>query len=185
MLEQEIIEPVNGPTPWVSSIVVVTKPGRPNEVRICTDAREMNKAIRRTRHAFPTIEDLVVKLNGAKLISKFDFNTGYMQLLAEKCRYISAFCTHMGIFQYKRLNFGINAASEIFQRVTEQVLSGIDGVMNFSDDIIVYAATKAEHDTILEAVLKRFIESGSAVNESKCKFGKQSLNFFGLNFSSN
>ncbi|CAF1076837.1 unnamed protein product, partial [Brachionus calyciflorus] len=168
MLEQDIIEPVKGPTPWVSPIVPVPKPDRPNEVRICTDAREMNKAILRTSHSFPTVEDLAVKLNGAKFISKFDLKSGYMQLLlAEKSRYITAFCTHMGIFQYKRLNFGINAASEIFQRVIEQVLSGLDGTMNFSDDIIVFGTTKAEHDARLEAVLKRLNESGLTVNEPK------------------
>ncbi|CAF1038215.1 unnamed protein product, partial [Brachionus calyciflorus] len=184
MLEEDIIEPIKGPTPWVSPIVPVPKPDRPKEVRICTDAREMNKAISRTRHAFPTVEDLAVKLNGAKFISKFDLKSGYLQLLlAEKSRYITAFCTHMGIFQYKRLNFGINAASEIFQLTIEQVLSGLKGTMNIHDDIIVYGSNKAEHDERLEAVLKRLNESGLTLNESKCEFCKQSLTFFGMQFS--
>lgn len=186
MIEQDVIEPVSGPTPWVSPIVPVPKPDRPNEVRICTDAREMNKAILRTRHSFPTVEDLVVKLNGAKYISKFDLRSGYNQLYLEKAsRFITAFCTHMGVFQYKRLNFGVNAASEIFQKVIEQVLSGLEGVANFSDDIIVFASNKHEHDLRLEAVLRRLNDSGLTVNESKCEFGKQSLKFFGLEFSSN
>lgn len=104
--------------------------------------------------------------------------------LAEKSRYITAFCTHMGLFQYKRLNFGINAASEIFQKTIEQVLSGLEGVMNFIDDLIVFATSKTEHDEPLEAVLKRLNDSGLTVNESKCEFGKESLKFFGLKFSS-
>ncbi|CAF0986472.1 unnamed protein product [Brachionus calyciflorus] len=54
------IKPVNGPTPWVSPIVPVQKPGKPNEIRICTDAREANKAILRSRHTCPTLEDLAV-----------------------------------------------------------------------------------------------------------------------------
>ena len=68
MLEEDVIEPVNGPTPWVSPIVPVPKPGKPNEIRICTDAREANKAILRSRHSCPTVEDLAVRLNGAKFI---------------------------------------------------------------------------------------------------------------------
>lgn len=127
MLEQDIIEPVNGPTPWVSPIVVVPKPNK--KIRICTDAREANKAIIRERHSSPTIEDLIVALNEAMWISKFDLRSGYHQLLLDRsCRYITAFATHLGIFQYKRLNFGISSASEIFQKVIEQVLTGLPGV---------------------------------------------------------
>ncbi len=43
MLENDIIEPVNGPTPWVSPIVPVVKDN--GEVRICTDAKILNTAI--------------------------------------------------------------------------------------------------------------------------------------------
>ena len=109
----------------MSPIVPVPKPDRPNEIRIYTDAREANKAIMSSRHSSPTVEDLAVKLKGSKYISKFDQKSGYNQIiLHEKSRYITAFCNHFGIFQYKRLNFGINAASEISQKIIEQVLSG-------------------------------------------------------------
>jgi hypothetical protein len=47
MLDNDLIEPVNGPTPWVSPIVVVAK--KDDKIRICTDAREANKAILRER----------------------------------------------------------------------------------------------------------------------------------------
>ena len=53
-------------------------------------------------------------------------------LLAKKCRYITAFATHIGVFQYKRLHFGINMASEEFQKAVEELLDGLDGVVNIS-----------------------------------------------------
>ena len=46
-LEQDVIEEAEGPTPWVSPIVVVEKPKQPGKVRICVDMREGNKAILR------------------------------------------------------------------------------------------------------------------------------------------
>ena len=55
----DIIERLNGPTPWVSPIVVVPKPKRPGEVRICVDMREPNRAIIRERHPSPTMDDIV------------------------------------------------------------------------------------------------------------------------------
>jgi len=45
----DIIEKVEGPTPWVSPIVIVPK--KSGEVRICVDKREANKAERKTSHA--------------------------------------------------------------------------------------------------------------------------------------
>ena len=41
----DIIEKVEGPTPWVSPIVIVPK--KSGELRICVDMQEANKAIKR------------------------------------------------------------------------------------------------------------------------------------------
>jgi hypothetical protein len=109
--------------------------------------RAPNKAILRTRHIIPTIEDLVVDLNGAKYLSKLDMNQGYLQLeLAPESRYITTFSTHRGLFRYKRLNFGMNCAAEIFDDVIRQTVSGILGVVNRSDDIFVTGKTKDEQE---------------------------------------
>ena len=50
LLQQDIIEPADGPTPWVSPVVLVPKPKQPGGVRLCVDMREANKAITRERH---------------------------------------------------------------------------------------------------------------------------------------
>ena len=47
-LEQEdIIEKVEGPTPWVSPIVAAPKPKNPDKVKFCVDMRRANQAIQR------------------------------------------------------------------------------------------------------------------------------------------
>ena len=58
LIENDIIEPAEGPTPWISPIVPVPK--EDGSIRICTDAREANKAIKRERFVMPTADDLVV-----------------------------------------------------------------------------------------------------------------------------
>ena len=45
LLQQDIIEPADRPTPWVSPVVLVPKPKQPGGVRLCVDMREANKAI--------------------------------------------------------------------------------------------------------------------------------------------
>ena len=60
LLDCEIIEEVNGPTPWVNTVVIVPKPN--GEVRLCIDMRYANKAIIRGRHPIPTVDELLKKM---------------------------------------------------------------------------------------------------------------------------
>lgn len=182
MLDNDIIEPVTGATPWVSPIVPIIKSN--GEIRICTDAKRLNTAIMREVHNTPTIEELALELNNAKFISKMDLDSGYNQLeLDEQSRDITVFSTHTGLYKYKRLNFGISSAAEIFQKVIENVIQGIPGCKNLSDDIIVFGSTQEEHDTNLHLLLQRLESKGLTLNVKKCQFKQTQMDFFGLNFS--
>jgi len=75
--KDDMIEKVNGPTPWVSPVVIVPKPNNPDEIRLCVDMRKANEAIQREKHITPTIDDIMLRLNGAKHFSKLDLNQGY------------------------------------------------------------------------------------------------------------
>ena len=72
--KQDIIERVDGPTPYISPLVVIPK--KDGSVRLCVDMRIPNKAIQRTRHPSPTIDDLIHILNGATVFSKLDLKSG-------------------------------------------------------------------------------------------------------------
>ena len=111
----DIIEKVECTTLWISPIVVVPK--KNDSIRFCVDIRLPNKAIKRERHITPTIDDIITELNGAQLFSKIDLNNGYHQLvLHEESIYITTFITHVGLRRYKRLMFGINAASRLEEK---------------------------------------------------------------------
>ncbi|GFS22577.1 retrovirus-related Pol polyprotein from transposon 412 [Elysia marginata] len=108
--EQDIIENVEGATPWVSPIVVIPKKTggvrlcvgmrRANEaikrerhpmptleevevcggVRLCVDMRRANEAIKRERHPMPTLEEVINELNGSKFFSRLDTKQTFHQL---------------------------------------------------------------------------------------------------------
>ena len=177
----DIIEKADGPTTWISPIVVVPKK---TGVRICIDSRAINTAIEREREVIPTLDDLKKDLNGANIFSTIDLNKGYHQLeLDVESRPITTFATHNGLYRYKRLCFGINSAAEIFQRKIADMLQGINGVKNMSDDIIIYATSEKEHDDILEKVFKCMRENNITANTEKCKFKQNSVTYFGHIFS--
>ncbi len=182
--EEDIIErvPENEATPWVSPIVVVPK--KDGGVRLCVDMRQANEAIRRVRHPIPTVNDVSFALNGAQYFTKLDLSQAYHQLVLDKeCRFITTFSTHVGLYRYKRLNYGTNASAEIFQHVLQTTLQGLDGVKNIADDIIVFGKTRAEHDQNLDKCLSRLSNSGLKLNRDKCSFLKDKLEFFGQIFS--
>ena len=109
--------------------------------------------IERVRHPKPTVNDISVKLNGAKYFSKLDLTQAYHQLpLHKDSRYITTFNTHLGLYRYTRLNYGTNAAMEIFQHVLQQNLQGIAGVLNLANDIFVFGKTLQEHDAAQRTV---------------------------------
>ena len=176
--DDDIIEKTDGPTPWISPIVVVPK--KSGAVRICVDMREANKAVMREKHLMPTLDDLITDLNGATTFSTLDLRNGYHQLeLHPSSRYITTFSTHVALYRYKRLMFGINSASEIFQNTVAELLRDLPGCRNISDDIIVYGKTVAEHNTNLTAVLDRLRTNNVRLNREKCKISRKPVTFYG------
>ena len=71
----------------------------------------------------------------------------------------------------------------MYQFVIQQVLNGIPGVRNISDDIIVFGKTQAEHDHSLDQTLQRLHANGLTLNKDKCLFSVPELVFFGFNIS--
>lgn len=114
MLEAEIIEEVTDPTDWCAPIVPVVKPN--GKTRICVDPRKLYDAVNRERYILPTLEDVALKLAGAKVFSKLDASSGYWQIpLEPESSRLTTFITPSGRFCFRRLPFGITSALEIFQ----------------------------------------------------------------------
>lgn len=184
LLVSDIIEPVEGGCAWVSPLVTVVKDN--GDLRLCVDMRRANVAILRERHMMPTIEDFLPRFTSAKYFSRLDIREAFHQVeLKEESRYITTFITHMGLFRYKRLMYGIVIAPEIFQRILEQVLSRCSrNAVNFIDDILIFGTTELEHDEALKSVLSSLNERGILLNQEKCVFKVNSLEFLGHTISS-
>ena len=104
----------------------------------------------------------------------------YLQLpLDHKSKQLVIINTQKGLFQYTRLPFGVSSAPSIFQRVMDNVLQGLPGVVVYLDDILVTGANEREHLKNLEAVLKRLLEAGLRLKKSKCKFNVKEVCYLG------
>ncbi|XP_030578829.1 uncharacterized protein K02A2.6-like [Archocentrus centrarchus] len=179
MLALGIIEEVTEPTDWCAPMVPVEKKNR-DQVRVCVDLKRLNKAVKRERYILPTLEDIAPKLAGAKVFSTLDASCGFWQIpLDAGSRRLTTFITPLGRFCFRRLPFGITSAPEIFQRQLSTLLNDHKGVVVVMDDILVYGATKEDHDNCLNAVLKTVKDSGLKLNKAKCHFSKSETRYFG------
>ena len=112
-VEMVVIRPVRF-SDWAAPIVPVMKgDGR---VRICGDYKVMiNHAAKLEKYPIPRIEELFSSLAGGKTFSKLDQSHAYLQILLDEAsrRYVTV-STHKGLFEYRRLPFGVASAPSIY-----------------------------------------------------------------------
>ena len=182
MEKDGVIERITEPTDWCAPIVPVMKPN--GKVRLCTDFKRLNAAVKRERYILPTLDDITNKLQGSKIFSKLDATSGYWQIpLDQETAKLTTFITPFGRFFYKRLPFGISSASEIFQRVMEEMLGDIPGVECFQDDVLLHSEDTPKHEELKDQVHNRVKESGLTLNRGKCEFDQDEIEFLGHIFS--
>lgn len=93
------------------------------------------------------------------------------------------FSTHVGLRRYTLLIFGVSSAVEIFQNAICETLSGTQGAINLSYDILVYGKTQEDHNRALWETFQHLREKGLTLHRDKCEFSWDSLAFFGYVFS--
>lgn len=153
LVQQDILEKVDAPSPWVSPVVVVPKR---NDIQLWGDIRKANQAVMRERYPIPTVEEILQDLNQSTVFSKLDIKLAYHQIeLDPKSRHSTTFMTHKGMYRYKRLMFGVscNYAPEMYNKIIQQTLDGCDGVQSIFDDLVVHGNTTEEHNKRLENAL--------------------------------
>ena len=161
---------------WAAPIVPVKKPN--GKIRICGDYKvTINQYLVNPQHPMPRPDELFSKLNGGKKFSKLDLSQAYQQIVVnEQSRNFLTINTHLGLYRYKRLPFGILAAPAIFQSVMDKVLQGLE-VGCFLDDLIVTGKDDDEHLYNLKRVLQRLSEFGFRLQKSKCQFMLPSVTY--------
>ena len=119
-----VISKVEGPSEWVSSLVIVEK--KDGSLRMCLDPKDLNKAIIRDIHKAPSIERISSTLNGCKVFSVIDLSSCFWQKkLTEESANLCVFNTPFGRRRFNRLPFGISCASDVSQQMVDENFSGI------------------------------------------------------------
>lgn len=177
LLDTGIIERVDA-SPWISNLVVVKKSGG---LRPCVDLRQVNKVVVPDKYPLPMVEELSAKFHGSMVFSKLDLRQGYLQVpLHPDSGNLTAFVTHMGVFCYTRIPFGLSSAPSCFQKIMATIFADITGMVMYLDDIMVHGATSALHDDCLSRVLDVLARHNLTLNGEKCIFAVPVIEFVGF-----
>ena len=104
---------------------------------------------------------MISQLSTGWVFSKLDANSGYWQvILEEESQLLTTFLTPWGRFSFQRMPFGLNSASEFYQRSMEKILFGLDGVICMMDDILIFGRDQDEHWKRLKLVLEQIHGAG-------------------------
>lgn len=114
------------------------------------------------------MEAILRKFRRARYITTLDLRSTYHQIpIAKNAREITAFTVPgKGLYQFRRMLYGLNNASATFQRLIDQVIGPElePYAYAYLDDVIIVTETFEEHLKWLEHVLKRIKAAGLALN---------------------
>jgi hypothetical protein len=168
-------------SPVASPVVVVRAPGK--DPRMCVDYRVVNAATLPLCHPLPNLKDILSRLRGFKYFCKLDLRKGYHQAVVDPAsRYLTAFVTEQGQFEYVRVPFGLRNAPAYFQHVvSKHVLAGLVGSICdvYIDDVITGGHSIEELLDNIRLILKRFADHGMIVHPRKWIFGVDHVEFLG------
>ena len=180
MLDKDIIEPST--SQFGSPVLLVTKPD--GSYRFCIDYRKLNSMTKIDCHPISRTDDCLESLgaSNSKYFTSLDLESGYWQLpVHPDSRPLTAFVTHDGLYQCKRMSFGLVNAPSVFTRLMSLVLQGLSWeiCLVYLDDVIVFSSSFEQHVERLRLVFDRFRSAKLTLKPKKCHFGLERIKFLG------
>ena len=106
---------------------------------------------------------------------------GYYTIKLDKsAQKICTIVTPVGKYAYLRLPMGINCAPDIFQAKMNNLMSGLEYVKTYLDDLLILSnGTFEDHLSKVGTVLQRLSSAGLKVHRKKSIFGNSSVDYLG------
>ena len=164
---------------WAAATFI--QPKKTGDIRVLTDFRKLNNAIKRKPFPLPKISDLLQKLEGFRYATAIDLSMGYYHIpLDEESQALCTTILPWGKYKYLRLPMGIKNAPDIFQQVMQELLGDLDFVRVYLDDILITSSGDlTDHLAKLDVTLERLTTAGFRANIQKCFFAKDELEYLG------
>lgn len=177
LISDDVIE--TSDSPWASPAILVRQKGKD---RFCVDYRKINAVLKSDQYPIPRVDDILSQFSGMSYYTTFDANKGFHQVeVDEKDREKTAFRTHAGLHQFKRMPFGLKTGPSVFQRLTDKILGRYKWqiALVYIDDIIIYSKNFQQHAKDVDTILQLVIKSGITLSPKKGYVAHHSIQALG------
>jgi hypothetical protein len=117
--EAEVIEP--SVSPWGFPCVITYHNGKPHLV---VDYRKLNAVTIPNKFPIPHQSEIIQALSGSQVLSSFNALAGFTQLeMADSTKEKTAFHSHLRLWQFKCMLFGLHNSLSIFQCFMQRILA--------------------------------------------------------------
>ena len=178
MLELSLIRRSN--SPYINPLVTAIK--KDGSVRVCLDARKLNKNLLKDHEAPPSIEEIFQNCQGIKFMSTFDLNSSFHQIpLHEESRKYTAFIFENNIYEFNVVPFGTSTSTAALVRGLDFAIGDLrESVLPFVDDLLCVSRTFEAHLFHLGMLFDRLLKNNLTLSIKKSQFVQQEVHFLGF-----
>ena len=177
VLDAGVVRPSN--SPWCNAVVLVRK--KDGSLCFCIDFRRLKALTVKDSHPLPHICETLESLAGAAHYSTFDLNSGFWQVpMDEESKQYTAFTLgSMGLYECKRMPFGLCNTPPTFQRLMQNCLGELNLTycLIYLDDMIVFSEMPEEHLQRMRVIFNHLREHGLKFKLSKCDVFEPEINY--------
>ena len=136
-------------------------------------------------YPLPRIDESLARPGKAKIYTSIDLAWAFWQIPVRKAdRHKTDFACELGLFEWRRMPFGMCNATATFQRAIARAVRNIvnrEGsmVMAYIDDIVIATETVEDHMARLLEVFECLREAGFKMRVAKCDFMKSEIKYLG------
>ena len=155
------------------------------ELRFCCDFRPLNDVTVKDAFPLPRIDESLSRIGNAKIFTSIDLAWAFWQIPLKKCdRRKTAFACELGLFEWRRMPFGLCNGSASFQRAITRALQKIQQrhgsvVMAYIDHIVIATEAIEDHLERIREVFECLREAGFKMRAGKCDFMRTETNYLG------
>ena len=129
-------------------VVMAKKRG---QLRFSCDFGYLNAVTIKDAYPFSRIDESLSKLGDAKFFTTLDLGSAFWQVpLRKQDREKTGFAGELGLYQWKRMQFGLCNATATFQRLMAQELTNVTKkygnlIMCYANDVVIPIPTLEDH----------------------------------------
>jgi Reverse transcriptase (RNA-dependent DNA polymerase) len=178
-------------SPYKSRFFYIKK--KDGKLRPVQDYRPVNQWTIRNAYPLPLIPELIDRLSGCSLYTKFDIRWGYNNVrIREGDEWKAAFITNEGLFEPTVMFFGLTNSPATFQTMMNSIFANEIAekwLTVYMDDMAIHTRCHPEeteeqhierHRTYVKRILAKLMEHNLFLKPEKCSFEQPSIEFLGV-----